>query len=144
MYDKTVTLFNYYEESKTWFPSVISGVQIQTVNANTFTSMGINNADTMEFIIKCSPEQMVMTSEGAKQYIGPKEYARCTAPEEVLTFAPDTDFIFVGVWSDLSPVKEDEDSEGLYQEMNEEHDGVYMVNSVASYGLLPHFEIGGR
>lgn len=144
MYNSIITIFNYHKQTKTWYPSVIKGTHIIETKASAHTLTGTNNGDTVEIIVHCTPDKVVITSAGEKQYTGPKEYARCADPASVITFAPETDFIFAGVWDTLDPIAEDEDSEGLYHEMNNEHDGVYMVTSAIFYGLLPHFEIGGR
>ena len=64
---------------------------------------------------------------------------RSTSP-----FAPECDFIFAGAWPDTEPLTDDDYDEGLYHALNAERDGIYLISSAGFYGLLPHFEIGGR
>lgn len=58
--------------------------------------------------------------------------------------APECDFIFAGAWPDTEPLTDDDYDEGLYHALNAERDGIYLISSAGFYGLLPHFEIGGR
>lgn len=144
MYQNTITLFNFHRATGLWYPSVISGVDLIASKANNATKEGTTNSDAVDIIIHCTADRAVQTSEGLKSYTGAKAYARCNAPTEHITFAPECDFIYDGVWSDLSPLSDDEFDSGLYHELNETQDGVYMISSAAFYSLLPHFEIGGR
>ena len=45
---------------------------------------------------------------------------------------------------DTEPLTDDDYDEGLYHALNAERDGIYLISSAGFYGLLPHFEIGGR
>ena len=121
MYQNTITVFNFHAASGLWYLSVIHGADLIASKSSTATVEGRNNADAVEIIIHCSAERTVDTTAGLKSYTGPKEYAKSDNPAE----------------------HEKYDS-GLYHAMNDEHDGIYMISSAAFYGLLPHFEIGGR
>lgn len=144
MYQNTITLFNFHKKTGVWYPSVISGVDLIASKANNATKEGTVNGDTVEIIIHCNKEKAIKTSEGLKSYTGAKAYAVCDNPSNCITFTPECDFIYDGVWPDLSPVIDDDSDSGLYHDMNEIKDGVYMITSAVFYSLLPHFEIGGR
>lgn len=144
MYQNTITIFNYHKATELWYPSVISGVDLIASKANNTTKEGLNNGDVVDIIIHCTPDKQITTSEGVKSYTGAKEYAKCDNPASHITFTPEKDFIYEGVWPDTSAISGDDYESGLYHELNENFDGVYLINSVAYYGLLPHFEIGGR
>lgn len=144
MFQNIITVFNYHKASGKWYPSVISGADLIADKASTHTVDGLNNADTAAILIQSCPCRNIITSMGPKQYVGPKEYAACGNPAEVITFKPECDFIYDGVWPDLTPVTEDDYDEGFYHAVNDGHDGVYMISSAAYFSVIPHFEIGGR
>lgn len=144
MYDKTITLFNYHEDTALWYPSIIENAEVFKTTASSNTTTGTANADVVEILINCNSDKSIKTKAGVKGYLSPKAYQKCDAPEEYITFSPDKDFIYCDEWPDTEPVSDDEcfDS-GFYQKVNTEYDEVYKINSAASYGLIPHFEIGG-
>lgn len=144
VYRDTITVFNYHAATGRWFPSVISGADLLTTKANSATTVGGNNADAVDIIVHCTADKRVPTGAGMKSYTGPKGYARCDNPAQHITFAPECDFIFAGAWPDAEPLTDDDYDEGLYHALNAERDGIYLISSAGFYGLLPHFEIGGR
>ena len=79
-----------------------------------------------------------------KSYTGPKAYAKLENPDGYFTFKPETDFFVTGNYSSNDPIPDEDYEDGLYNAMNDAQDGVYMIASAIFYGLLPHFEIGGR
>ena len=144
MYQSTVTIFNFHAVSGLWYPSVIHNVDLIASKSSAATAEGRNNADTVEVIVHCSADRSITTTEGLKSYTGPKKYAKCNNPTERITFTPEHDFIYDGEWPELVPISDDQYDSGLYHAMNDEYDGIYMINSAVFYGLIPHFEIGGR
>ena len=144
MYHSTITLFNFHEATGKWYPSVITGVDLIGSKASTATKEGVNNSDVVDIIIHCTKDRIVTTSQGAKSYTGAKSYANCNAPTSCITFTPEKDFIYEGEWPDLTAIDEDDYESGLYHDLNNSCDGVYLINSATFYSLLPHFEIGGR
>lgn len=142
MHNGTITLFNLH--NGVWYPSVISGVTVEEITATSSTeTAGRTNSDAVELSIPTTHVKAIKTSDGLKAYVSPKAYEIGTAPANCLTFKPEQDFVYVGAWS-TAPIRDDEYESGLYHAFNEEHDGVYMITSVAWLGLLPHFEIGGK
>lgn len=143
MYDNTITLFNRHNGK--WYPSIIEGVDmVATEAASPTTLSGITNGDAVEIIIHCTKAKGITTTAGLKAYVSPKAYAACSAPADCITFTPETDFIYEGAWPSTSPIDDVGYESGLYAAMNEEYDGVHMITSAVFFGLLPHFEIGGR
>lgn len=140
MYDSTVTLFNYHEKSGQWFRTVISKADILVNSSRSSTSSGLNNADSVSIIIRCTPSKSVC----GKDYLQPKQFAKCEEPSRYITFSPGSDFIYAGIWKSNGAIIDDDYDEGFYHAMNAEYDGVYMITSVAFFSLLPHFEIGGK
>ncbi len=145
MYQNTITLFNFHEATGLWYPSVFTGVDLGVNNSSRSTKDGKNNGDAVSVIIHCTADKTFTTADGTeKSYTGAKAYAKCENPTACITFKPECDFIYEGVWPDSEPLREEDYESGLYHALNDEHDGVYMISSAAFYGLLPHFEIGGR
>lgn len=145
MYQNTITLFNFHEATGLWYPSVFTGVDLGVNNSSRSTKDGKNNGDAVSVIIHCAADKTFTTADGTeKSYTGAKAYAKCENPTACITFKPECDFIYEGAWPDLEPLREEDYESGLYHALNDEYDGVYMISSAAYYGLLPHFEIGGR
>ena len=140
MYDSTITLFNFHEKSGKWFSTIISKADLLVNKSSSSTSGGINGEDSIEIIVKCTPAKAV----NGKDYLPPKQYAKCDDPQNYFTFRPESDFIYDGEWSSSQEILDDDYDEGFYHAMNDEYDGVYMITSAAFFSLLPHFEIGGR
>lgn len=145
MYQNTITLFNFHKATGLWYASVFTDVDVGVNTASSSTKDGKNNSDTVNIIIHCTRDKRFITADGTeKSYTGAKAYAKCDDPTACITFTPECDFIYEGVWTDSEPQREEDFESGFYHAMNDEHDGVYMISSAAFYELLPHFEIGGR
>lgn len=144
LHQSVITLFNFHQKSGLWYPTVITGVHLVATKANTHGAFGVNNTDTVNASITSNNAREVNSTEGVKSYTPAKEYAVTNTPDECITFSPECDFFITGSWDNLMAIDDDEYDEGLYNALNEERDDVYMVSSAAFYGLLPHFEIGGR
>ena len=169
MYDRTITVFNLHGD--TWYPHVIHNADLIDVESKSHTPMaGLTSADSVEIIVRfkrgcarvvdgegnaiadrfrnilvfCVPFTAIDTDGGRMKYLPPKAFAACDDPGSCITFTPETDFIYDGEWSDAAPIPDGEYENGLYDCLNEELDGVYMITRAAQYRLLPHFEIGGR
>ena len=145
MFRNTITLFNYHNATGLWYPTVFKGVDLGINTASNSTKDGKNSNDTVSIIIPCTKDKVFITADGTKKsYTEAKVYAKCDNPAVYITFKPECDFIYNGEWTDIEPVNDEDYESSFYHSMNEEYDGVYMISSAAFYGLLPHFEIGGR
>ena len=145
MFAETVTLFNFHEPTGKWYLSVIKGVELQVDTSSGLSTPGKTDGnDAVTLLIQSKRDKTVTTANGPKTYLGPKAYAQCNDPEAHITFKPECDFFYEGVWPSTDPILDDDYDSGLYDEVNKAHDGVYAVKSAAFLGLIPHFEIGGR
>lgn len=144
MFGDVITLFNYHKGAGLWYPKVIPNADFNLTRSTDHTTQGYNSETAAQFLVPCKKDRTVFTTAGVKEYLPPKAFAKCEKPEGYFTFAPECDFIYVGNWSDLSAIPDDDYESGLYHEMNDEKDGVYMIASAAFYSLIPHFEIDGR
>ena len=145
MYDNTVTLFNYHAETELWYPTVFKCADIGIYTASSSVKDGKTNSDTVNIIIHCDGNKTFTAYDGTrKTYLKPKVYALCDNPDEHITFKPESDFIYDGEWSDLPPCSENDYESVFYHYMNDKYDGVYLIGSAEYFGLIPHFEIGGR
>lgn len=145
MYDQTITLFNYRESDHTWRTSVFDGVNIIEAQGKSATKHGDTGSDSVEILLNCQPFKLAMDRDGNELlYLTPKAYAARGEAEGYFTLTPECDFIMTGDHHSEEPLNDDDYDEGLYHAMNDEYDGVYMITSATWFGLLPHFEIGGR
>lgn len=174
MYQSTITLFNYHADTKNWYSTVFTGADLIESSGTRSTQQGEANSDVVDLLIHVRSSKKADTviyepnriTDGQgniivsdadssiiyddpnlhleKQYIGPKAYATLKDPQGYFTFTPEADFFIVGNYYSSEPISDDEFEDGLYSAMNAVRDGVYMVSSAAFYGLLPHFEIGGK
>lgn len=150
MYDAIVTLFNFHEATGAWYTTVFSGVNLLEAKAESATrDSGRTNGDTVELLIHTNSEKAARAvgaggTTASVQYVGPKAYSTLEDPRGFFTFKAETDFVAVGNHAHTAPVADDDYDEGLYHAMNNEYDGVYMITAATFFGLLPHFEIGGR
>lgn len=143
MYQNTITIFNFHDG--VWYPSIVEGANLVVTEGKSSTAMsGQTNSDSVEIIIHSTAAKMIETTDGAKAYVTPKAYAKCTAPANCVTFTPEQDFIYDGAWPSTEPIPDEGYDTGLYSALNEEYDGIYMISNATYFGLLPHFEIGGR
>lgn len=144
MYCDAITLFNFHKATSKWYPMVIKGVDFGSALSSKPTTQGINNEDTVVFIIKCNHCKQIKTLSGKKTYLGPKEYASCDNPYRHFTFNDAKDFIYRGEWNGDTIIDEEDYDSGLYSYMNSEFDDVYKVTLSEFFSLLPHFEVRGK
>ena len=144
IFKDVITVFNFHEKTATWYPTIITGVHVIAAKSSTHATDGMTNADSVEVQITSNVAQNVNSTEGSKSYTPPKDYAALNDPDGYITFKPECDFFITGRWDDLTPIDDDNYDEGFYHAMNHDLDGVYMISAATFYGLIPHFEIGGR
>lgn len=159
MHDDIVTLFNYHKKTGQWYSLILYGVSLGATHAEASNSRtDVTNQSTAILSVRCNPDKSINNNDDIRYFLHPKEYAVCDNPEECFTFTPGCDFFVEGAvgadnerCSSNAPVAPtlksyaDADYEnGLYHAMTELNDGVYKVVSSQFFGLIPHFEIGGR
>ena len=150
MYDKTVTVFNKYEDQTGeiyWYPHVLSGVDLIVDKAANIAKTGLDSADTAKLHIKyhiSDGKKMV----GSIPWLPPKEWEQQPNDElpESITF-DSGDFFMEGEYSTVT-VKDSDYTDrvngGFYDYINKRHDYVFLITNVGGpYTLIPHFEIGG-
>ena len=149
MFEKTVTIFNRYvgeDGSITWYPHVIHNCQLIADKAANVEKSGISDADAARLIIEATETDEGFFFEGV-QYLKPKAWKASEKPSEALTFQEQADFFMEGEYS-TEPVNDGDymtiGQEGFYNYMNETHDDVFLISTVAMYSLIPHVEIGGN
>ena len=152
MYEKTVTIFNYYESATTgdayWYPHVLSNVDLNTDRGAIIKKYGADTADNAQLHILYGTNQsgqkvIADRDSNAIPWLPPKEWKNQTNDllSETLTFSPEDDFFWEGEW-DKGVVNDDDYRGGFYQYMNQSRDNVFKITSVGGpYSLIPHFEI---
>lgn len=143
MYNDTITVFNLH--SGLWLPRIIYNVDVGiTSGANSTTLNGLTKADSSIILIRSNGSKYIDVNGRQLLYVAPKRFAVLENVENVISFQPQTDFIFLGAYESIKPVADDDFETGFYDMMNNERDGVYQIASVAYYSLIPHFEIEAR
>lgn len=155
MYDRKVTIFNYYESPTTedayWYPHVLSNVDLNTDRGAIIKKYGPDTADNAQLHILYGTNQSGQKVIADKDsnvipWIPPKEWKKQTNDflSKTLTFSPESDFFWEGEW-DKGIVSDDDYRGGFYQYMNQSKDNVFKITSVGGpYSLIPHFEILGK
>ena len=153
MYDKTVTVFNFYN-SKTaglsyWYPHILSCVDLITDHGAMLKKYGPDSSDNAALHIAYTPDGdkvTVQRSDGAAvPWLPPKAWAAQVNDDlpGSITFGPE-DFFWQGEWTG-GMVVDDDYRDGFYQYMNSNRDNVYKITSVGGpYTVIPHFEILGK
>ena len=153
MYDKTVTVFNFYS-SKTaglsyWYPHILSCVDLITDHGAMLKKYGPDSSDNAALHIAYTPDGdkvTVQRSDGAAvPWLPPKAWAAQVNDDlpGSITFGPE-DFFWQGEWTSGMGV-DDDYRNGFYQYMNSNRDNVYKITSVGGpYTVIPHFEILGK
>lgn len=151
MYEKTLTIFNYYESPTTgdayWYPHVLSGVDLITDKGAILKKYGPDATDNAQLHIRYTVQNgdITIADKGGKilPWVPPKEWQKQTNDllPETLTFSPKDDFFWEGKW-DKGIVNDADYHSGFYQYMNQSLDNVFKITSVGGpYSLIPHFEI---
>ena len=153
MYDKTVTVFNFYN-SKTagvsyWYPHILSCVDLITDHGAILKKYGPDSTDNAALHIAYTQDGykvMIQQSDGAAvPWLPPKAWAAQVNDDlpGSITFGPE-DFFWQGEWNG-GVVVDDDYRNGFYQYMNSGRDNVYKITSVGGqYTVIPHFEILGK
>lgn len=150
MYNKTVTVFNKYEDQTGeiyWYPHVLPGVDLIVDKAANIAKTGLDSADTAKLHVKYhSGDNAVMV--GNLPWLPPKEWEQQPNDEltESITF-DSGDFFMEGEYP-TDPIKDSDYTDrvngGFYDYINKRHDYVFLItNAGGPYTLIPHFEIGG-
>lgn len=149
MMGQTVTIFNRYDASATevrYYASVIDNVHLQVDRQAAINKSGLKDADSMW----CSVPYTVNGDGiwiGGKRMLPPLEWSKQVSDdmEQSLTFDEGRDILIDGVWDGPQVVNAaDYSRTGFLSYLRSVHDGVYLINSVGRYDLIPHFELGGN
>lgn len=132
MYDRKITLFNYYEnpeaEDAYWYPHVLSNVDLNTDRGAIIKKYGHDAADKAQLHILYGTDQtgqkVIPDMDGnAVPWLPPKEWKKQEGDRLMnsLTFSPESDFFWEGSWK--GGVVADSDYRGGFFQ--------YMENTVA-------------
>jgi hypothetical protein len=154
MYDKTVTIFNFYQSDTTgaaiWYPHTLTNVDLNTDRGAIIKKYGSDSSDNAQLHVRFSESngQKVITDKDDVKlpWLLPKEWKHQTNDllDQTITFSPDTDFFWEGEWAG-GEVNDDDYRGGFYQYMNQSKDHVFKITSVGGpYTVIPHFEMLGK
>lgn len=140
MYNDTVTLFNrlHAKTGDTWYPTVLTGVNLNRDKGAITARYGAESADTaiLNVALPSTPT-----------WYTPKAWAELTDHTEGITFAGGQffDFFIDGEWEDAAPISDKDYTEGFYNYMAKTRDYVYAVTGVnGPFSVIPHLEVTGR
>ena len=144
----TITVFNRYDAAANdvrYYATIIHGATLQVDKAASVSTSGLKDADSMWCSIPYENHVDHITVDGYL-HLSPKEWASQVgdAREQSVTFDEGRDILLDGAWDGPAVVNADEyDRVGFLGHLRSRFDGVYLINSVARYDLIPHFELGG-
>ena len=148
MYSDTVTIFNRYESrlGDMWYPTVLHGVNVMADRSAIVQKYGEESKDNAVVNVHYEMVDGKVFVDG-KEYLTPKAWDKQTNDKlaDTITFTPGEkfDFMYVGEYSE-EPISDDDYTEGFYDYMNSEFDGVFAITSVSKLNAIPHFEITGK
>lgn len=153
MYDRTVTVFNFYESETTgnayWYPHVLKNVDLNLDRGEIIKKYGPDSTDNAELHISYeSDDEAICITDGQGKklsWMPPKAWKSQTNDklEESITFGPN-DFFLWGEWTE-GITEEDSYNDGFYHYLNSKKDYVFKITTVnGPYVVIPHFEITGK
>lgn len=145
MYKDTITLFNRKKgaDGDTWYPSVLSGVNLNKDKGEIFKRYGPEAGDNAVLNVRYSQTAEEMTVCG-KKWVKPKEWARLNDPSGAITFAPG-DFFYDGVWEGTTPLYDGAYGDlSFYDYMLNNYDDVYMITGYGFFSVIPHMEVTAK
>lgn len=145
MYSETITVFNRHRANgvDTWYPTVLSGVDLNVDAAAMRAKYGAEAKDRAKLHIRFHDGPVVGDIYvGGKKYFLPKEWQ--TSDHSGITFQDGDlfDFFWNGAWAG-GPVMDEDYTNGFFNYMKKTYDMVFVITSVARYDCIPHFEIVG-
>ncbi len=148
MYNDTVTLFCRCENESgiQWYPKILHNVNLNIDKSTIVAKYGAESKDNAVLNVRyrnVDGKKII----GDKEYLLPKECRIEGKFDSTLTFSSGQkfDFFYVGTWENEDPVQDDDYGiDGFYDYMNRKYDLVFAVTSVATYSVIPHFEITGK
>lgn len=132
-YNKTVTVYNRYEDEKEmWYPTVLKNVRLLVNRGENVSKSGTESADSAKLSIK--------TVGLKKPYKKPLEWQGLSEEEKVKTFTLTSkeDFFVEGDTSAEEILESD-----FFSYMKRKYDNCFKMTNVDTYELIPHFEVGG-
>ena len=153
MYDRTVTVFNFYESETTgkayWYPHMLKNVDLNLDRGEIIKKYGPDSTDNAELHIsyEADDETICITDSKGKKllWMSPKAWKSQTNDrlEKSITFGPN-DFFTWGEWPE-DIIEEDSYTDGFYHYLNSKKDYVFKITTVnGPYVVIPHFEITGK
>ena len=147
MYDKTVTVFNFYESTTSgeviWIPHILENVHLDTDRGAIIKKYGADSTDNAELHIPYTGTDEKLIAR--LPWLPPKAWKAQTNDllSQSITFSPD-DFFWLGEW-DGGIVNDEDYRDGFYHYINMAKDFVFKITSVGGpYTVIPHFEILGK
>ena len=148
MYSNTVTVFNLHKDKSgdTWYPTVISNVDLVVDRGANIEKTGSDSADSSKLHIRYQNIVGKVMIEG-KEYLAEKAWSAQDTSDKTntITFSEGKDFFIRGDYSEEPISDNDYGIDGFYTHMKNTNDDCYLITTVGGpYTLIRHFEIGGK
>ena len=141
MFDKTITVFNQHDGI--WYPKTFTCAQAIDDRGYIRRTYGDTSSDSVSVHLPVS-ERDGRTYVGDVEYLDPKAWAEADKANAV-TFRGGKNFdILLRGNYDPAPIADSDYTGGFYKHLRETYDGVWAVNNVTRYYVLPHFELTGK
>lgn len=160
-------------DGDTWYPAELNGVNLNKDKGavvkqygaestdNTILFIKYQHTDTMSFDGGIFGDDNTTVWDGGKFnpwvssgfgaiqigdyiWLPPKEWQELDDPTGYITFDPDGDFFWDGVWTGSVAYEGAYGDQSFYEYMLSKYDFVYAITSVNYLSVIPHFEVTGR
>lgn len=131
-YNRTATIYNKYIDDngdEHWYPTLLQNVRVITNSAVSASTDGSKQANSSALYIKMD--------NLPKEYKKPLEWSNLTDKSVSFTLNEDDFYIAADTTS------EDCTIEDFFSIMKAKYDDCYKINSVGTFYLIPHWEVGG-
>lgn len=139
-----VTFFHRIDKSdgtEEWYAHVVGGCYVTASDEAAQGLTGLRDADRVTVSVP-------FEYQSSKLMVGGLEYKDwrtydAQAVKSGITFREGKDAFVVGALYSINPMAYSEGRESFLDWLRKSHE-VYTLTAVKQYGLIPHFEIGGR
>lgn len=146
-YDNNIVLYipinTAVDEPMRWYSYVLSNCRVELVEGKIQQITGSEEAN--KIIVKIYDKDITIP------YITPEKWEKIGNKQNNITFNKNSYILLKNVLSlsiDINPpiglINEKDYDKGLIDYLTEEYGGIYKVNTIEHYNLIPHWHIGGN
>lgn len=135
MFGENITIFNYDENTDSYYPTVMEGVEVQNTLTVEQTQTGAKETNKVTIHIPYRED-----------YLKPNAWKKAEDKENFFTFNAKNrkDCVYCGAWESKESVEDEKYTNGFYEYLCKNYDDVYLISTVSEYKTIPHWEVGGK